>query len=138
MSKVYVITRGNYSNYGIEKIFSTREAAEKYCAVDSDELDMPNIEEWDLEDGSDIQIDRIYKAIWFSRQYEASSYVDYQMRYGLTPFKLDIRKNRKEHGFTYYGISGYIPVSKTITDDEKAKKIIFDHLAKWKAEQLGL
>lgn len=33
---------------------------------------------------------------------------------------------------------GNIPVSKTITDDEKAKKIIFDHLAKWKAEQLGL
>ena len=36
MTKVYVITRGEYSDYGIERIFSTREAAEKYCAMDND------------------------------------------------------------------------------------------------------
>lgn len=43
MAKVYIVTDGEYSDYHIEKVFSTREAAEAYTngfAV---------IEEWDLD-----------------------------------------------------------------------------------------
>lgn len=33
MKKIYVVTSGCYSDYTIEKIFSKREDAEKYCAL---------------------------------------------------------------------------------------------------------
>lgn len=33
MDKIYVVTQGCYSDYHIDKIFSTRKAAEKYCAL---------------------------------------------------------------------------------------------------------
>lgn len=43
--KVYVVTSGSYSDYGIETICSTRELAEMYCeAVGGD------IEEWHLDE----------------------------------------------------------------------------------------
>ena len=151
MQKVYVITRGEYSDYHIEKIFSTREAAEKYCAADTYKYDEPMIEEYYLEDGSDIQIDRIYKAVFFqvismgTHRHGTVDRVITSMTYGLYPFPTDIQENRKvekRYGngiVTYPGISGWIPVTETpAAHDEKVEKMIRDRVAKWKAEQNGL
>lgn len=60
MSKVYVVTRGEDYKYHIDCVFSNREAAEKYCAVYADIFDEPKIEEYDLEDGTNIDVDHIY------------------------------------------------------------------------------
>lgn len=151
MQKVYAITRGEYSDYHIEKIFSTREAAEKYCAVDTNKCDEPMIEEYDLEDGSDIQIDRIYKAVFFqvipvgTHRHGTVDRVITSIKYSLSPFPTDIQKNRtaeEKYGngkVTYRGISGWIPVTETPDlRDEKIEKMIRDRVAKWKAEQNGL
>lgn len=151
MQKVYAITRGGYSDYHIEKIFSTREAAEKYCAVDTNKYDEPMIEEYYLENGSDIQIDRMYKAIFFqvipvgTHRYGTVDRVISSMTYGLSPFPTDIQENRKvekRYGdgiVTYGGISGWIPVTETpAPHDEKIEKMIRDRVAKWKAEQNDL
>ena len=136
MSKVYVITRGEYSDYGIERIFNTREAAEKYCAVDRDEYDSPMIEEWNLEDGSNIICPNVYKAIWFAEGYHGFSF---EIKYSDKPFMRDIQKDRKVKFGCISGISGYIPITKEIENKaEIIKKIIHDNIAIWKAEQAGL
>ena len=136
MSKVYVITRGEYSGYGIERIFNTREAAEKYCAVDRDKYDLPMIEEWNLEDGSNIICPNVYKAIWFAEGYHGFSF---EIKYSDKPFMRDIQKDRKVKFGRISGISGYIPITKEIKNKEEViKKIIHDNIAIWKAEQAGL
>lgn len=135
MNKVYVITRGEYSDYGIERIFSTREAAEKYCAVDKDNYDSPMIEEWDLEDGSDILCPNVYKAIFFMESYHD---YEYSIKYSSTPYMLDIQKDRKLTYGVIKGISGYIPIRDRIEDPAQIKKIIADHIAKFKADQADI
>lgn len=138
MNKVYVVTRGKYSDYGIESIFTNREAAEKFCAVHPNiHGDEPMIEEWDISDGTEIECEKVYRAIFFSLYYDDRiSYID--MKYSTKPFTLDICKDRSTDWYIMQGISGYIPVNKRIEDTEVVKKIIYDNVAKWKAEQAGL
>ena len=71
MAKVYIVTSGDYSDYSIDSVFSTREAAEKRCAVwRQEELwDEPIIEEYELEDGSNIEVKQLYKAMVFDQCY---------------------------------------------------------------------
>ena len=45
MKKVYVVTRGCYSDYRIERVFSTKELAEEFCDHDAD----CDIEEYELD-----------------------------------------------------------------------------------------
>lgn len=138
MNKVYIVTRGDYSAYGIEAIFTNREAAEKYCAVQPNTYgDEPMIEEWGISDGSEIECEKIYRAIFFRMDYRCRLY-NIEMKYSTKPFTLDICKDRHEYDWKIRGISGYIPVNKAFNDTEAAKKIIFDHVAKWKSEQAGL
>ena len=53
--KIYVVTSGSWEDYEIDKVFSSKEAAENYCnywnMFEDDEDDFCNIEEWD--DSSD-------------------------------------------------------------------------------------
>ncbi len=138
MNKVYVITRGVYSDYGIEAIFTNREAAEKYCAVHPIEYgDKAMIEEWDISDESEIKCKEVYRAIFFTFNDNGTLY-SVEMEYSTKPFTLDIRKDRSEDGWIIHGISGYIPVNKNIEDREIVEKIIYDYVAKWKAEQAEL
>lgn len=52
--KVYVVTEGAYSSYGIERVFSNREAAESFCeswnAVHGEHGQVNEIEVYDLLD----------------------------------------------------------------------------------------
>lgn len=47
MKTVWIVTSGSYSDYRIEKVFSTEELAEAWCA---DMRDGYQIEEWDIDD----------------------------------------------------------------------------------------
>lgn len=51
MKKVFVVTSGQYSDYGVDAIFTTKELAENFInAFKSDSsYDEKNIEEWDLD-----------------------------------------------------------------------------------------
>lgn len=130
--KVYVVTRGDYSDYGIEKIFTTRDAAEKYCAIDTDIWDTPMIEEWDVEDGSDIQIDKIYKAVKCHVLKSGKLNID-ETLYGTSPFVLSHKH------VAHYNYDSYIvPINRDVEDDEHIMKIVYDSIAKYKAEQNGL
>ena len=52
MDKVYVVTSGCYSSYMIEKIFSKREDAEQYCALQNknDGWSLDGLEKEDTDD----------------------------------------------------------------------------------------
>jgi predicted glycosyl hydrolase (DUF1957 family) len=50
--RVFVVTTGNYSDYGIDSIFSTREKAEAYVKKNSHVLDCVNIDEWEVDSNS--------------------------------------------------------------------------------------
>ena len=50
MNKVFVVTSGTYSNYGIDAIFTTRELAQSFIdAFKADKWKEMVIEEWDLD-----------------------------------------------------------------------------------------
>lgn len=144
MAKVYVVTSGDYSDYSIDRVFSNREAAEKRCATWEYKHDEPRIEEYELEDGSNIEMEHVYKALEFDMRYtyynDTVHITDIEMKYGVNPFEEKIRMKEKttvrngEEIELYYGV---IPVNKTVKNEE-AEKIIFDRIAKWKAEQMGL
>lgn len=56
MSKVYIVTEGEYSDYRIEACFSTKKKAQEYIknAKQVNTRYYPDIEEWDLDEQSDI------------------------------------------------------------------------------------
>lgn len=68
MSKVYIVTDGEYSDYHIEACFSTKKKAQQYIKnakkVQGKYYD-PDIEEWDLDSSSDI-VDVIYLTFTFT------------------------------------------------------------------------
>ena len=146
MAKVYIVTSGDYSYYRIDSVFSSREAAEKRCAVwRQEELwGDPRIEEYELEDGSNIEVEHLYKAMVFDQYYvfyQDKISVNFRMMYDIKPFKEEI--NRKEKAYSKNGKTmelyyGTLPVNKTVEKQPAAEKIIYDRIAKWKAEQMGL
>lgn len=68
MSKIYVVTDGEYSDYHIEACFSTKKKAQEYIKnakkVNGSYYD-PNIEKWELDSNSDI-VDVIYLTFTFT------------------------------------------------------------------------
>lgn len=57
MSKVYIVTSGEYSDYGIEACFSTKKKAQEYVNNAKklhSKYYYQDIEEWDLDSNSDI------------------------------------------------------------------------------------
>ena len=53
MTIIYVVTSGIYDDYGIERLFSTRELAEAFIRGDDNPTrrfpSTPTIEEWELD-----------------------------------------------------------------------------------------
>lgn len=76
MSKIYVVTDGEYSDYHIEACFSTKKKAQQYIKnakkVQGKYYD-PDIEEWDLDSSSDI-VDVIYLTFTFTSPLSKRTY----------------------------------------------------------------
>ena len=68
LSKIYIVTEGDYSDYHIEACFSTKQKAQEYIK-NSKKVNgswyYPKIEEWELDGNSDI-IDVIYLTFTFT------------------------------------------------------------------------
>jgi hypothetical protein len=54
--KVYVITSGSYSDYGIDKVFLDKEKAEKYVELSKDKWDEPRIEIYETDENDNAEI----------------------------------------------------------------------------------
>lgn len=128
--KVYIVTSGEYSDYGIEIVFTDRDQAELYCAMHENDYDSPRVEEWDADD---VEID---SAKPYMRRWEAKISSSGQVRYidDACTFKEKntISKCRTFHGEWFYTVIATLDKDKT---EDEAKKIIFDRLVAWKYEQ---
>lgn len=135
--KVYVITSGEYSDYCIRTVALSREKAELICAMLNSEkryyCDVATIEEYDTDE---LQCDANEDV---GLCYEAEfNYKTLGNTYWGEPFysfaRNEIKRELLGHG---YGIL----IAATFPKDmpqEKARKIMKDRVAKWKAEQEGL
>lgn len=126
--KVYVITSGEYSDYGIRAVTLDKEQAELLRARYSDGWDEAHIEEYET-DNYKIEVSEDYKPMWV---------VDFY-------FDGDIRRcnivaiGKYKHGYIRKGAWDVTPkVFVEAEDEEHAKKIAKDIYMKWLAEQNDL
>ena len=134
--RVYVCTSGEYSDYHIDAIFTDYEQAELYQATHERTLENPYIEEWETDE---VKFESCVpvKNLWI-----ASIRNDGSVSYIFSRLTIENRKEAEPFSkcFGRTSIDGhrvFMTLDKDITK-EKALKIIFDYLAKWKAEHCGI
>lgn len=127
---VYIVTSGEYSDYHIAAVFDNKEQAELYCAVHERKLDRPYIEEWDTDE---VKLESCVpvKKLWI-----AYIRIDGSVSYISSRLTIENRKLVEKYvdrlGYRYrYQV--FVTLDKDSTE-EQALKVIFDYLAKWKAE----
>lgn len=135
--KVYVITSGEYSDYGIRAVALSREKAELICAMLNSTKryysDVATIEEYDTDEiqcGVNEDVGLCYEARF--------NYKTLKNIYWGEPFYSFARNETKRK---LLGRGYEILITVTFPKDmpqEKARKIMKDRVAKWKAEREGL
>ena len=134
--KVYVITKGTYSDYYICGVALTKERAEEICRLKTDWYESAQIEEYDTDD---IQANE-YKQMWKCDRakdgtWKAKSYYDEINRieygtFGLCDYNYKTRRCETDYDVFY----AYVAAD----DEEHALKIAQDMYAQKKAEALEL
>lgn len=127
--KIYIVTSGEYSGYGIEAVFTDKKQAELYCAVHK----YCRVEEYDA-DREHLEGEVHYGII-------ARDYYRYPLAceffYSSKPINPTVRINPQT------GLAAHdeyiIPVNKSYDEKYDAmKKVARDYIAKYKAEKEGL
>ena len=127
--KIYVVTSGEYSDYGIDAVFVDEEKARKYCAERNSESDWCDcdIETYDTDDVKvDDSIDYEYRHIF---------------RYRLNELLYECGEYVRWGGKSY--VEKEINCIKIVVilhdrNETQALKIASDMLAKYKAQQEGI
>lgn len=135
--KVYVIASGEYSDYCINAVSLNKETAERICATLNANLEyygeISRIEEYDTDD---IVCDSAEDVVLcYTAEF---SYKTLECLYWSEPFysfaRNEIKRGLLDHRYE-------ILIAATFPKDmpqEKARKIMKDRVAKWKAEREGL
>ena len=136
MNKVYIVTSGVYSDYAIDEVFDNREDAEKYiCLHNNDGYWNMRIEEYDIYKNAELKNVKVHYGISFiMRGNEINSfYIIYDNK------SIETNINESKHNYTksYYGT---LPLSNRniFKDKDVVKKIVYDAVAKFKAEEAGI
>jgi len=142
MSKVYVVTSGEYSDYHIDAVFDSREAAEVYCALGNGNY----VEEYDVNTEPAVastpsvvyryQVCRLGpKSAWISEP-------KYLLESNIESDKKEIEQNRKYYPQKWNIIDCDCHIDRYVYLKEhnkaKALRIVRDRIAKAKAEREGL
>lgn len=130
---VYVVTRGEYSDYHIESIFTDKEQAVLYCATHESDYgwECPEIEEWEADERK-FENNAPIKKMWKAR-------VD--VRTGnITTIdeQFTIRNVNVIEESASWCANPFYCVTVTLGKDstrEHADKAIFDRLAQWLYEK---
>ena len=133
MNKVYIVTSGTYSDYAIEEVFDNREDAERYiCLHDNDSyLDM-SVEEYDIYKNAEL---KVHYGIYFIMRENGINFFD--IVYDNKPIETNI--NRSKHNYLK-SYDGTLPLSNRniFKDKDVVKKIVYDAVAKFEAEEAGI
>lgn len=136
--KIYVITVGEYSDYQIVAVSDDKNKAEAICATlnrgNTEDINFYQIEEYDTDD---IQIFNTEKPNSVYKM--CISYKTSEIKWILGP-GYSFKKINKIYVFLnshrkFINITATFPNG---TTEEKAKKIMIDRVAKFKAEREGL
>ena len=120
MSKVYIVTQGAYSDYGIDSVFSNKEQAEKRALLIADQYDEDAyVEEYELDEIM-IQGD-VYR--YYEVTVDGDPYV-YRTYGKQKPESISVCKTPWGVGYSVTGVSA--------EDEETAIKIAQDEVAKYK------
>lgn len=149
MKEIYVVTSGEYSDYGIVKMFENIEDAEQFCAIHNDNMkpydDAYYLEIYPLSGYGEEEKIQTYKAL-SCRVIECSatipsivSIINIETQFSKKSFNKSFKCVDSRTGAREY--SGVIPVNKTYDiygQREIVEKIIRDEFYKWKAEKKGI
>ena len=139
--KIYIITRGSYSDYHICGVAVDWKEAERLQNVNTDEWDVARIETYDTEDNGEIEG-------WLKHRYVFRFDADNAYDDDVTIYVFDgecykndwlMAKNDEREGIirTAYGIYHYVCVESD-KPFSVVEKIAYDRYAEWKATQEGL
>lgn len=149
MKEVYAVVSGEYSDYGIVKIFENIEDAEQFCAIHNDNikphddayyLEIHSISSYDEEDKIQTYKALSCQVIEYTNTIPSTvEIVCTKMKFSKKPFNKSFKRINSWIGACEY--SGIIPVNKTYDIYEQreiVEKIIRDEFYKWKAEKEGI
>lgn len=126
--KVYVITRGSYSEYHICAVTTDPEEAEKLAKIYSDRYDTAEVEEYDTEEHQDWLCGRVPYEVIFWRSHQTPHLSLLAPSAAFTPgVKVDPRLGSVEMKVLLYA-----------PDAETALKIAQDKRAEYLAQQAGI
>lgn len=137
--KVYIITKGEYSDYQIYAVTDDPEKAKLLQEMISDEYDDANIEEYDTDDiqvNSYLDKNNIEYCVSLDTKtglIECNTRWNFRDPYGISNSEVWMTREYQEP-------SGRL-IYKTVVyaeNEEKATKIATDRFAKYKAEKAGL
>lgn len=146
MKEIYVVTSGEYSDYGIVKIFENIEDAEQFCAIHNDAVkphdDLYYLEIFPVYGYGEKEKIQTYKAL-SCQVIEHSNIIpstvniiNIETQFSKKPFNKSFKYKDSWIGACEY--SCVIPVNKTYDIYEQREimeKIIRDEFYKWKAEK---
>lgn len=133
MAKVYVITKGDYSDYHICAVTLDREKAERLCKLFVNSCSEPEIEEWDTERHADLLAGRKPYYVRFYKNGELFSANEDE--YCIEHFSPGINENFAfEHGRKV----DLLNVNLYAENKEAAIKIAAEKRAKYLAEKEGI
>ena len=121
---VYIVTEGIYSDYRIEKVFSTREQAEMYCAAhEEDSYSVYHIEEYVVDD---VILESASEVHYLYYKYTGGPLINnkFELKYTLRPVR-DWEKTKLNNSY-YPGYKYSI-----ITDHKTGQKELEEMLKKW-------
>lgn len=126
--KVYVVTEGEYSDYGIEAVCSTREKAEQVCKAitEADKYKDPKVEEWKLDE-IPSRIDKglsVYGVRWVGDLQDLSVWKAELTTQASPLEKIDSIIESKPIFVCYIETK----------DEDHARKIALEKFIQWKAE----
>lgn len=140
--KVYVITQGEYSDYGIRSVSLDKDDAERKCALlnrDARCGEYCEMEEYDTEDmvvDTDEEVKKKFEMSIHEKTGDIVCFSEICLIIGG-----ENKVSRTNGAKCFGGIEWYIVVTATLpkdTTEEQAKKIMLDRVVKFKAERAGL
>lgn len=132
VNKVYIVTSGEYSDYGVVAAFNTEEHAKLYCAIHENSLDCPDILELEIENVENAGVPvMIY---WIVHITDNGSILSKQSRYTIKNRNSVVCKGRDAwRNITFYEVCFTVAEGKS---DDVIDKIARDRLAKYKYQKL--
>lgn len=133
--KIYVVTQGVYSDYGIIGVFLDRKMAEVFCAVkhDADDYDDIHIEEYNTDDY--FVTTRPEVKLHYEVRIDPETAIEWDPDDVTVSPTLHKRSSFTFHKPSGWGDPGYYEAVLDTHDINKIQKIFYDWVAQKKAEE---